>query len=145
VKEHRVNMPADVAAYNRELIAEFRANGRQLGERPLLLLTTIGARSGQPRTSPMMYVADGEQLVVVASNAGAAKHPAWLHNLIANPHVVVEALGEEYPAQASVLAGEERERLWERITADHPFFAEYQVKAGNRQIPLVALTRSPAA
>ena len=135
-----MNMPADVAAYNRELIAEFRAAGRQLPERPLLLLTTIGARSGQPRTSPMMYVTDGDRLVVIASNMGAAKNPAWLHNLVANPHVVVEALGSEYPAQASVLAGPERERLWASITADFPFFVEHQAKAGDRQIPLVALT-----
>jgi deazaflavin-dependent oxidoreductase (nitroreductase family) len=137
-------MPADPAAYNRELIAEFRANGRQLGDRPLLVLTTIGAHSGQPRTAPMMYVADGERLVVIASNMGAEKHPAWFHNLVAHPQVTVEALGDEFGAEATVLTGEDRARLWSAITADHPFFVEHQAKAGPREIPLVALTRLPS-
>jgi deazaflavin-dependent oxidoreductase (nitroreductase family) len=139
-EETRVNMPADVGAYNRELIAEFRANGRQLGDRQLLLLTTVGARSGQPRTSPMMYVPDGDRLLVIASNMGAEKHPAWYHNLVANPRVTVEVTGEEYAADAAALRGEEYDRIWARITADYPFFADHQAKT-ERVIPVVALTR----
>jgi deazaflavin-dependent oxidoreductase (nitroreductase family) len=135
-----VNLPADVAAYNRELIAEFRANGGALGERPLLLLTTVGARSGQERTSPMMYIPDGDRLLVVPSNMGAAKHPAWFHNLVANPRVTVEVAGESYAAGAVVTSGEERDRLFARIAADYPFFLDHQAKI-ERVIPVVALVR----
>jgi len=94
-------------AYNRKLIEEFRANGRRSGERQLLVLTTTGARTGRPHSTPMMYVPDGDRVIVIASNAGAPKHPDWYRNLVANPEVTVEVDGEEYPATAVPLDGAE--------------------------------------
>src|SRR5438067_1506317 len=81
---------ADQNDYNRQLIEEFRADRSKFGGRPLLLLTTTGAKSGQRRTTPMMYVRDGDHLMVIASNVGAPTHPAWYHNLMAHPDVTVE-------------------------------------------------------
>jgi deazaflavin-dependent oxidoreductase (nitroreductase family) len=133
-------MPDDIQAYNRKLIEEFRANGGSLGERQLLLLTTTGARTGQQRTTPMMYVPDGDRLLVFASNAGAAKHPDWYANVVANPEVTVEVRGEKYQATAVVTAGEERDRLFAETAAQYPFFADHQARIA-RKIPVVALER----
>src|ERR1700716_4166481 len=106
----------DQGDYNRKLIEEFRANRNKtdgpFAGRPLLLLTTTGAKSGQSRTSPMMYVKDGDRLLVIASNIGAPKHPAWYHNLVAHPDVTVEVGADRFDATAVVTGGEERERLW---------------------------------
>ena len=130
--------------YNQRLIEEFRAdrsnNGEAFKGRPLLLLTTTGARSGQRRTTPMMYVSDGNRLLVIASNAGAPKHPAWYYNLLAHPRVTVEVGKETYDATAIVTEGAERQRLWTRIVEQYPFFADHQAKI-TRQIPVIALER----
>jgi len=122
-------MPADIKAYNRKLIEQFRASGGDLGGRQLVLLTT-----------PMMYVRDGERVLVLASNAGAARHPDWYHNLVANPAVTVELGGETYPATAEVLTGEDREQTFARIAERYAFFAEHQTGI-SREIPVVALVR----
>jgi deazaflavin-dependent oxidoreductase (nitroreductase family) len=137
-----VTIPDDVPAYNRRLIAEFRANGGPPEGRQLLLLTTTGARSGERRTTPMMYIPDGDRLLVVASNAGAPRHPDWYHNLVAHPEVVVEHGAETFPATATPAAGEERDRLFADIAARYPFFADHQAKV-TRTIPVVVLTRRP--
>ena len=130
--------------YNQRLIEQFRAdrssNGDAFKGRSLLLLTTTGARSGQPRTTPMMYVHDGERLLVIASNAGAPKHPDWYYNLIAHPQVTVEVGRETYDATAVVTEGAERQELWNKIVEQYPFFADHQAKV-TRQIPVVALER----
>jgi deazaflavin-dependent oxidoreductase (nitroreductase family) len=130
--------------YNQRLIEQFRAdrsnNGDAFKGRPLLLLTTTGARSGQRRTTPMMYVRDGECLLVIASNAGAPKHPAWYHNLVAHPHVTVEVGRDTYDATAIVTEGAERQQLWDKVVEQYPFFADHQAKV-TRQIPVVALER----
>ncbi len=133
-------LPADMRAHNRTLIEEFRAAGRKLGERPLLLLTTVGRQTGQLITTPMMYIPDGDRRLVVASNAGAAKTPDWYHNLVANPDVTVEADGEEYPATAVVPERAERDRLFARIVEQYPFFADHQAGV-ERTIPVVVLVR----
>jgi deazaflavin-dependent oxidoreductase (nitroreductase family) len=134
----------DQKAYNRELIEAFRANrGKREGPfaaRPLLLLTTIGAKSGQARTSPLMYIPDGDQLLVLASNFGAPKHPDWYHNLLVHPNVMVEVGAETYGATAATLVGTEREQTWARIVERYPSLAQLQTKT-RRQIPLVALKR----
>ncbi len=134
-------LPSDMREHNRQLIEQFRANGRQLGDRPVLLLTTIGARTGQPRTTPMMYVFDGDTLLVIASNAGAPRHPNWYLNLRADPHVTVEVRGEKYDALARPVTGAERTARWESITSQYPFFVEHQSKV-RREIPVVALERT---
>lgn len=131
---------SDAREHNRKLIEEFRANGRRLGERPLLLLTTVGRRTGQRRTTPMMYLRVDDRLLVVASNAGAPKHPDWYLNLVANPAVTVEMTGEEFEATAVVPAGEERDRLFARVVAQAPFFADHQAGT-DRTIPVVSLVR----
>lgn len=130
--------------YNRQLIADFRANRSKpdspFASRPLLLLTTTGAKSGQPRTTPMMYIPDGERLLVIASNAGAERHPDWYYNLMAHPQVTVEVKTETYEAAATVAEGEDRQRLWTKIVAAAPFFAEHQAKI-TREIPVIVLER----
>jgi deazaflavin-dependent oxidoreductase (nitroreductase family) len=136
-----MSFPDDAKAYNLQLIEEVRANGRSLGERPLLLLTTTGARSGQPHTVPMMYVPDRDRLLVIASNDDAVYHPDWYHNLAADPHVTVEVAGAQYEARAVVTAGEERERLWTEIVAHYPFFRGHQAQV-ERIIPVGASTRT---
>lgn len=130
--------------YNQRLIEEFRAdrsnNGGAFKGRPLLLLTTTGARSGQRRATPMMYVQDGDRLLVVASNAGAPRHPAWYYNLVAHPRVTVEVGKETYDAIATETEGAERQQLWNSIAEQYPFFADHQAKV-TRQIPVIALER----
>lgn len=130
--------------YNRRLIEEFRASrqagGNPMEGRPLLLLTTIGAKSGQRRTTPMMSIPDGDRLLVIASNAGAPTHPDWYRNLVAHPQVTVEVGTDTFDATAVVVEGEERARLWNSIVARYPFFADHQAKI-TREIPVIALMR----
>ena len=134
----------DQNTYNRQLIEEFRANrgksGGPMEGRPLLLLTTTGAKSGQLRTTPMMYIPDGDRLLVIASNAGAPVHPDWYRNLVAHPEVTVEVGNEIFEAIAIVAEGQERQRLWTRVVELYPFFADHQAKV-TRQIPVIVLER----
>ena len=135
-------MEHNLKEYNRQVIEEFREKRSkgQVEDRPRLLLTTIGARSGQPRTTPMMYIRDGDHLLVVASNAGAPTHPDWYRNLVAHPQVTVEVRAEIYDAMARVIEGAERQQVWARIVGQYPFFADHQAKI-TRQIPVIALER----
>jgi deazaflavin-dependent oxidoreductase (nitroreductase family) len=139
--EAAVTIPDDMRAHNRALIAEFRETGSAPGGRPLLLLTTTGRRSGQPRTTPMMFIPDGDRLLVVASNAGARRHPDWYLNLVADPAVTVEVAGETYPAAAVPLPVGERDRVFAAISERFPFFTDHQA-AIDRTIPVVGITRS---
>ena len=135
---------ADVNDWNAKIIAEFRANGGKVGGQfegaPLLLLTTTGAKSGLARTSPMMYLPDGDRLVVFASKAGAPTNPDWYHNLVANPSATVEVGSETFEVEAQVTTGAERDALYARQADLYPGFAEYEAKT-DRVIPVVALTR----
>ncbi|HEV2887184.1 MAG TPA: nitroreductase family deazaflavin-dependent oxidoreductase [Jatrophihabitans sp.] len=133
----------DVREINRRVIEQFRAGGEIEGMHRdrLLLLTTTGARTGQQRTTPMMFHPDGDRLLVIASNVGAPRHPDWYLNLAASPQVTVEVDDERYEAVASTAEGAERERLWGMLTREYPFFAEHQQKA-DREIPVVILTRA---
>jgi len=130
--------------YNRKLIEDFRASrgvsDDPFAGRPLLLLTTTGARSGQRRTTPLMYVADRDRLLVIASNAGAPAHPDWYRNLLAHPEATVEVGADTYDVHAVVLEGAERQQLWDKIVESYPFFTEHQAKI-TREIPLIALER----
>jgi deazaflavin-dependent oxidoreductase (nitroreductase family) len=137
-----MTMPSDMLAHNRKLIEEFRADGgASMGDRPLLLLTTIGRRTGEHRTSPMMYVEDQDRLLVIASNNGAPKPPEWYLNLVADPAVKVEVPGRKFRAQAIPLEGADYDREWSRIKERFPFFAEHEERAG-RRIPVVGLTEA---
>ncbi len=130
--------------FNRNLIDEFRNNdGKvdgQFAGSPLVLITTTGAKSGEPRTNPVVYTRDGDNIVIIASKGGAPTNPAWYHNLVAHPEVTVELPGETYTARARVTQGEERDRLF-RAQADlMPGFNEYQQKT-TRIIPVIVLER----
>jgi deazaflavin-dependent oxidoreductase (nitroreductase family) len=143
--EQVVEETMDYNAFNRQLIEEFRANGGKVGGMfagaPLLLLTTTGAKSGQPRVAPLAYTTDNDRLVVIASKGGAPTHPDWFHNLRANPQVTVEVGTETFPARATVQQGAERQRLFDQMAAQMPNFAEYQ-KNTVRKIPVVVLERA---
>lgn len=131
--------------WNNRIIQEFRTNKGKVGGpfqgAPMLLLTTRGAKSGREHTTPVMYLPDGDRMVVFASMGGAPKNPAWYHNLVANPKVRVEANGETFDAMATVARGEERDQLFARQSKAYPQFAEYQQKT-KRKIPVVILKRS---
>jgi deazaflavin-dependent oxidoreductase (nitroreductase family) len=134
----------DANSWNQGIIDEFRANGGKVGGQfagaPLLLLTTTGAKSGQLRTSPVMYLADGDRVLVFASKGGAPTNPDWYHNLVAHPVASVEVDGEHYDVKTTVLRGAERDRLYARQAELYPGFAEYEAKT-TRTIPVVALER----
>jgi deazaflavin-dependent oxidoreductase (nitroreductase family) len=137
--------PSDWNNMNASVVEEFRANrgtvltGR-FASRTLILLTTIGARSGQPRTVPLAFTRDGDNYVIIASKAGSPSHPDWYHNLVRNPVVTVETGGETFQARARIADGAERDRLYDAQAALMPNFAEYQRRT-TRKIPVVVLER----
>jgi deazaflavin-dependent oxidoreductase (nitroreductase family) len=107
---------------------------------PVLVLGTVGAKSGQVRRTPLLYVTDGDDIVLVASKAGAPKHPAWYHNLRANPEVTLYVRRRTGRYRARVAEGEEYDRLWARATETYGGYDAYKQRAGARKIPLVALS-----
>ncbi len=133
----------NVNDWNTQVIEEFRANGgkvKQFAHQPLLLLHTKGAKSGQERINPLAYLADGDRLLIFASRAGLPTNPDWYYNLLAHPDVTVEVGTEKFEATASVVEGEERDRLYAKQASVNPAFAEYQKKT-TRRIPVIALVR----
>jgi deazaflavin-dependent oxidoreductase (nitroreductase family) len=106
---------------------------------PVLLLTHTGAKSGHQRETPLLYETDGERIVLVASNAGSRRHPAWYHNVTANPRVEVVARGRSGRYVAHEAVGEERKRLWTLVNDLYPGYDTYQGRAGDRRIPVVVL------
>ncbi len=132
----------EVNDHNRQIIDEFRANGGKVGGAfagaPLLLLHTVGARSGQERVNPMMYQDLGGAVAVFASKGGAPTNPAWYYNVVAHPDVTAEIGTDVRPFRARVARGEERERIWSKQKRDYPGFATYESKT-DREIPVVVL------
>ncbi len=131
--------------FNQAVIDEFRANGGKVGGyfagANMLLLHTIGAKSGQPRTNPMVYVSDGDHIVVIASKGGDDSNPDWYYNLLANPTVTVELGNEKFQARATAVTEEpERSRLYAKMVEHRQGFAEYEQKT-TRKIPAVVLER----
>ncbi len=131
--------------FTQRLIDELRSHGGQvttgpMAGRPLLILTTRGARSGEERTAVVTYTRDGDRYVIAASKSGAPTNPDWFHNLQANPEVGVEAGGESFTARATVTSGDERDRLWEQHADERPEFREYP-KITDRVIPMILLDR----
>lgn len=135
----------DILTFNEQLITEFRANGGNVGGQfanaPLLLLTTTGAKSGQPRTSPLVYTTDGDRLIIIASKGGAPTHPAWYHNLRTHPQVEVEVGTERFAATATEAEEPERTRLFNQMATQMPNFAEYQQHTP-RVLPVIILQRT---
>src|SRR6476659_2472733 len=130
--------------WNAAIIDEFRANqGRLRGQfegAPMLLLRTTGAKTGQERVHPMMYLEHDGRLLVFATKAGAPTNPDWYHNLLAHPEVTVELGSEVFPAVARVTTGDDRDQLYAMQAELYPGFAEYQEKT-DRTIPVVELLR----
>jgi deazaflavin-dependent oxidoreductase (nitroreductase family) len=129
--------------FNGQVIAEFRANGGKVGGpfqgADVLLLHHTGARSGAERVSPLMFQWVGSSYAVFASKAGAPDNPAWFHNLGANPDTVVEVGTGSVRVRARVAQPAERDVIWGRQKERNPGFAEYEVKAAPRTIPVVVL------
>ena len=131
--------------WNEKIIEEFRANEGRVGGMfegaPMILIHTVGAKSGVERVTPLVHFReDDDHTVIVASAAGAPKHPAWFHNLTANPKIDVEVGTERYSVIAEEITGAERDEVWQRVITTNPGFADYQRKT-DRIIPLVRLTR----
>lgn len=128
--------------FNATIIDEFRAKGGQVGGRfegaPLLILHSRGARSGEPRVHPMMYLQDGDRYVVFASKAGADTNPAWYHNLVAHPDATIELGSDELAVHATELTGAERDAVYAEQARRFPVFADYATKT-SRVIPVMAL------
>jgi deazaflavin-dependent oxidoreductase (nitroreductase family) len=120
----------------------YRATGGKLfgrmGKSPILLLNTVGRKTGRKRTTPLLYVMDGEDFVIIASKGGAATHPAWYLNLRANPDATVEIGDREVQVEAGVADPEEKARLWEKMVEMYPTYDDYQSKT-EREIPLLVL------
>ncbi len=131
-----------IKAFNEAIADEFRANNGKVGGQfegaDLLLLTTTGAKSGQPRVSPLAYFRIDGKLLIIGSFAGADVNPAWVHNLRANPAAHVEIGSESSDVTARELPSDERDELFAQITAAAPGFAEYQAKT-TRVIPVFEL------
>jgi len=131
--------PDELKQFNQNLITEFRTNGGIVkGWDSLLLLTTLGAKSNQPHTTPLGYSIDGDRLIIVAAAVGSPKHPAWYHNLVAHPNVTVEFQEDKYRMRAVVAEGKERERLFNQHVKLSPATLEYQEMV-SRQFPVVIL------
>ena len=130
--------------WNQAIIDEFRTNSGKVGGafagKTLLLLHTVGAKSGKARINPVAYVADGDCLVIIASKGGAPTNPDWYYNILAHPLVTVEVGTEQFQAQATVATEPERTRLYDQMVEMMPGFAEYRRKT-NRAIPVIVLTR----
>lgn len=123
----------------------YRATGGLIGHRlpgaaPMLLLDHVGAKSGNRRTTPLLYIEDGDDLVIVASKGGYPRHPSWFHNLRANPDTTVQVGSERRAVHARVATAAERQRLWPKAVAAYSGYRGYQERT-KREIPLVILSR----
>jgi deazaflavin-dependent oxidoreductase (nitroreductase family) len=121
----------------------YRASGGRVGHQfrgapPMLLLDHVGAKSNVKRTTPLVYVRDGENVALIASKGGHPNHPAWFHNLVAHPDTQVQIGSERRRVHARVADEQERERLWPMAVAVYPGYADYQRRT-QREIPVVVL------
>ncbi len=127
-------------------VRRYRETAGEVGHRwregsTVLLLTTTGRRSGEPRTTPLIYARDGDRYVIVASKGGAPSHPGWYRNLAKNPEVELQVKDQVFKARARTATGEERQRLWEKANEVWPHYEEYAQRT-EREIPVVVLERA---
>jgi deazaflavin-dependent oxidoreductase (nitroreductase family) len=129
--------------FTRTHVAVYRLSRGRVGGRfrggPVLLLDHVGRKSGKRRTSPLLYLSDGDDVVIVASKGGSQKHPAWWLNLRDHPETTVQVGGERRRVRAGVASGGERERLWSRLVEMYNPYADYQTRT-SREIPVVILS-----
>ncbi|HEU0072921.1 MAG TPA: nitroreductase family deazaflavin-dependent oxidoreductase [Dehalococcoidia bacterium] len=136
----------DIHEMNRDVVTQFRANegkaieGRFAGT-DLLLLHHKGAKSGEWRVNPLMFLKDGDRHVIFASRNGGPHHPDWYHNLVANPDIEVEVGTEKFAAKAVVTTGAERQRVWAQCVAQRPFLTDHAARAHPREIPVICIER----
>jgi deazaflavin-dependent oxidoreductase (nitroreductase family) len=131
--------------YGKAHVDRYRETGGEVGHiwkegSTILLLTTTGRKSGESRTKPLIYAADGDRYVIVASRGGAPKHPSWYLNLQKTPEIEVQVKDEVFRARARTAGGAERERLWTKVNEVWPHYAEYATRT-DREIPVVVLER----
>jgi deazaflavin-dependent oxidoreductase (nitroreductase family) len=130
--------------WNKNVIKEFRENGGKVGGmfegRSMIIVHTVGAKSGTVRETPLVYLPEGERIFVFASKGGAPENPAWYHNLVANPRVKVEVGTESFEVNARVLTGAERDEYFAKQVAVMPSFADYEANT-TRVIPVLELER----
>ena len=135
----------DMAAVNEQVISDFRAGGdisiEGMHRDRLVLLTTVGEKTFEPSTVPVMFTTTDAGILMVASNDGSHDEPQWYRNLVADPVVHVEEPSREYDGAARVLAQKVRDAAWTKLVADYPFFVEQEQRAG-RELPLVEITKT---
>ncbi len=139
-----MSVQSDDELFGEEHIRVYRETAGERGHDwrggTILLLTTQGHRTGEPRTTPLLYRSDGDRWVIVASKGGAPQHPSWFENLQANPDAEIQVKGDLVPVRAGTAQGEERDRLWSLMTEDWPAYDDYQART-EREIPVVVLAR----
>jgi deazaflavin-dependent oxidoreductase (nitroreductase family) len=137
-----VSNPTAQRRYDELLIEQFRAGALtgQFAAFPILLLNTIGAKTRTPRTTPLLYLQDGDRYIIVASKAGAPTNPGWYYNLLATPTASVELAHTSFDVHARIAEGDERDRLFEKVAKHFPIYADYQQKT-RRRIPVIVLER----
>jgi deazaflavin-dependent oxidoreductase (nitroreductase family) len=137
--------PNSMKAFNDNIVEEFRANGGKVGGpfegATLLLLTSTGAKSGQPRLAPLAYLTIDQKMIIIGSKAGSDTNPDWVHNLRANPRARIEVRTDAYDVVARELPRDERDEVYPKVVAAAPAFGEYQAKT-SRVIPLFELQRA---
>jgi proline iminopeptidase len=132
--------------YGPEHVRRYRETGGDVGHiwkegSTVLLLTTKGRKTGEDRTTPLIYARDGDRYLIVASKGGAPEHPGWYRNLQKTPDVELQVKDEVFPARARTAEGDEREQLWQKVNEVWPHYAEYATKT-DREIPVVVLERT---
>jgi proline iminopeptidase len=132
--------------FGEEHVRRYRETNGEVGHvwregSTILLLTTKGRKTGEPRTTPLIYAQDGDRYVIVASKGGAPEHPGWYRNIEKDPGVELQVLGDVFPVHARTAEGEERERLWRKANDVWPHYDEYATKT-DREIPVVVLERA---
>jgi proline iminopeptidase len=137
---------SDDDLFGEEHVRRYRETNGEVGHiwregSTILLLTTKGRKTGEPRTTPLIYAEDGDHYVIVASKGGAPEHPGWYENLSKSPDVELQVLGDVFPANARTAEGEERERLWQKANTVWPHYDEYATQT-DREIPVVVLERA---
>jgi deazaflavin-dependent oxidoreductase (nitroreductase family) len=135
----------DMSLFGDEHVRRYRETGGEVGHIwngvPTLLLTTIGRRTGEQRTTPLIYGRDGDAYLIVASKGGHPEHPGWYENLSKTPEVELQVKDEVFPARARTATREERDRLWQTMAGIWPAYDSYQAKT-DREIPVVVLERA---